>query len=146
MPLAVTVDRVQHVIKTRGWGDISDSDLFETRERLARDSGADLSYARLCDLSCATSISISDEVLKQWATDPIGSPPVPHAVICTAPLVLKRVLDYISYARTNHHDVSVFPSYEAATAWVAAALVTPQSAHGNGSDVSATATVSASDE
>jgi hypothetical protein len=120
VPLAVTVDRAQHVIKTRGWGDISESDLLQTRERLARDSGADLSYSRLCDLSAATSISISEEMLQQWANDPITSPPVPHAVICTAPVVVKRVLEYISYVRRNHHDVSVFPSYEAATAWMAA--------------------------
>lgn len=59
-------------------------------------------------------------MLQQWANDPITSPPVPHAVICTAPVVVKRVLEYISYVRRNHHDVSVFPSYEAATAWMAA--------------------------
>ena len=118
MPLDVTVDRAGRVIKTRGWGDISESDLRQTRDRLLENNGTDLSYRRMCDLSEATTISISEEALRQWADDPVGSPPVPHAVICTSPLVLKRVLDYVTYARSNHHDVSVFPSYEAATAWI----------------------------
>jgi hypothetical protein len=118
VPLDVTVDRAGRVIKTRGWGEISEADLLQTRERLLQNHGMDLSYRRLCDLSQATSISISEEALRQWADDPVGTPPVPHAVICTAPLVLKRVLNYVSYARSNHHDVSVFPSDEAASAWI----------------------------
>lgn len=107
------------MINTRGWGDISEADLLQTRERLLQNHGMDLSYRRLCDLSQATSISIPEQTLRDWANDPVASPPVPHAVICTSPAVLKRVLDYVTYARSNYHDVSVFPSYAAATAWIA---------------------------
>ena len=118
MPLLVTIDSGQRVIKTRGWGDISEGDLLQTRERLASAAERDLSFSRLCDLSEATSISISDEMIERWASDPIASPPVPHAVVCTAPVVMKRVLEYVSSARRHLHEVLVFPSYEAAAKWM----------------------------
>ncbi len=106
------------MITTRGWGDISESDLKQTHEQLASVPARDLSFSRLCDLSAATSVSVSDEMLEQWASDPIATPPVPHAVICTSPLVMKQVLKYVSSARRHLHDVSVFPNYQAAAKWM----------------------------
>jgi hypothetical protein len=78
----------------------------------------DLSFARLCDLSEATSVSVSDEVLEHWAADPVSNPPVRHAMVCTAPGVLKRVLEFVTKSRRHFRDVSVFPSYDQAAKWM----------------------------
>jgi hypothetical protein len=118
VPLLVTIDNAERVVKTRGWGDISEDDLAGIRDELINGGAAALKFARLCDLSEATSVALSNEVLAQWASDPIGSPRVRHAVVCTGPAVMERVLQYISQARRHLHEVSVFPTCEAAFAWV----------------------------
>jgi hypothetical protein len=69
-------------------------------------------------LSEVTAVSVSDESLDAWVANPISNPPVQHALICSAPLVLKRVLDYMALSRKQFREVSVFPTYDQALDWM----------------------------
>jgi hypothetical protein len=82
------------------------------------DPNIDPLFVRLCDLSGVTTVSVSEEALDQWAADPISNPPVRHALVCTTPNVLKRVLDFVTKSRRLHRDVSVFPTYRQPATWM----------------------------
>jgi len=98
----------------RGPGVLTDSDLASLHNQCETDPGVDPTFARICDLSDVTSVSVSDESLDAWAADPVSNPPVRHAIICSAPPVLERVLDYIALSRKQFREVSVFPTYDQA--------------------------------
>src|SRR5689334_13077125 len=112
MPLEVTVDNERRLILMRGSGVLTDADLAAAHQQVETNQAADPSFARLCDLSGLTDVSVSDESLDLWVTDPISNPPVRHAIVCDTPPVMKRVLDYIRLSRKQFRDVSVFPTLE----------------------------------
>jgi hypothetical protein len=102
----------------RGSGVLTDSDLTLAHRQCETDSALDPSFARICDLSDVTYVSISDESLDAWAADPISNPHVRHAIICGTAPVLERVLDYVSLSRKQFREVSVFPTYDQAADWM----------------------------
>jgi hypothetical protein len=102
----------------RGTGVLTDSDLALAHSECEASPAADLSFARICDLSEVTGVSVSDEALEAWVADPISSPAVRHALVCSAPPVVKRVVDYIALSRKQFHQVSVFPTYDQAMDWL----------------------------
>jgi len=97
---------------------LTDFDLARAGEQCEANPAADPSFSRICDLTDLTGITVSDEALDGWVTDPGSNPPVPHAIICSAPPVLKRVLDYVSLSRKQFRQVSILPSYDKATEWL----------------------------
>ncbi len=102
----------------RGSGVLTDDDLALAQSQCETNPAADPSFPRICDLSEVTAVSVSDESLDAWVANPISNPPVQHALICSAPLVLKRVLDYMALSRKQFREVSVFPTYDQALDWM----------------------------
>lgn len=102
----------------RGSDVLTDSDLALAHRQIETDPAADPAFARICDLSNVTDVSVSSESLDAWAADPISNPPVQHAIICSASPVLKRVLDYVRLSRKQYREISVFPTYEQAADWI----------------------------
>lgn len=101
-----------------GSGVLTDADLASAHAECEANPDAYPVFSRICDLSEVTAVSISDEWLEAWATSPVANPPVQHALVCSAPLILKRVLDYIALSRKQFREVLVFPTYDQALAWL----------------------------
>ncbi len=118
MPLQVTADAGERVVKIRGWGEITDNDLEAAREQFRTDPEVDPTFSRLCDLREVTSGTFSGQALEDWAADPISNPPVRHAVICTNPRAIHLATDFARRSRRYHREVSVFPTEEHARAWL----------------------------
>lgn len=108
----------------RGSGTLTDSDLAGAREQWESDPAVDPSFERICDLSNVSEVRVSDESLDAWVGDPVSNPPVRHAIICSAPAITKRVLDYVRLSRAQFRDVSIFPSSEKAAEWLGKDLPT----------------------
>ena len=102
----------------RGSGVLSDSDLALAHRQMETDPAADPAFARICDLSDVTDVSVSSESLDAWAADPISNPIVWHAIICSTSRVLERVLEYVRLSRKQSSQVAVFPTYEQAADWI----------------------------
>ena len=118
MPLEVIIDKDHRVIKLRGSGILTDADLLRAHDQVEGDPAADPSFGRLCDLSEVSDVNISDRSLDAWAADPISNPPVRHAIICNAPPIMKRVLDYIRLSRKQFREISIFPDSNKAFDWL----------------------------
>jgi hypothetical protein len=118
MPLDITVDSARRLILMRGSGVLSDADLVAAQHQVETNPAVDPSFGRICDLSALTDVRVSDESLDLWVMNPTSSSPVRHAIVCSTPPVLKRVLDYVRLSRKQFRDVSVFPSYEQAADWM----------------------------
>jgi hypothetical protein len=118
MPLDLVVDRERRVIRMRGSGVLTDVDLETVRSKCDAIPEADRSFPRVCDLSAVTAVSVSTESLDGWAADPVSNPRVDHAVICNAPPVLERVLEFVQLSRKAFRNVSVFPTHEKAMDWL----------------------------
>jgi hypothetical protein len=118
MAMLVKIDKVRGLITTRGSGELSDAD-FVAMERLF-EANPDFSrkFARICDLTDATDVNVSEAVMKRWAEDPIMDRSVPHAIVCSDPLVMSRVLEFIRRSRTHLRDASVFPTFDQAADWI----------------------------
>jgi len=118
MPLDLVIDSADRVIMMRGSGVLTDADLTLAHSKCEAIPEADRSFARVCDLSNVTNVSISAESLDAWASDPVSNPLVLHAIISDAPLVLKRVLDFIALSRQAFREISVFPTRDKAMDWL----------------------------
>ena len=118
VPLEVTVDPERRVIKMRGSGILTDADLGRAHDLIEGNPAADPMFARICDLSEVSDVEVSDNSLDAWAADPVSNPPVRHAIICNAPPIMKRVLDYMRLSRKQFREVSIFPDFDKAFEWL----------------------------
>lgn len=101
-----------------GSGVLTDDDLARAHDQVESNPAADPTFGRLCDLSDVSAVNVSNESLDAWAADPISNPPVPHAIICSTPPIMKRVLDYIALSRKQFRQISIFPDSEKAFEWL----------------------------
>jgi len=118
MPLEVSIDSTRRLILMRGSGVLTDADLAAAQQQVEAYQTADPSFARLCDLSDLTDVDVSDGSLDLWVTNPTSNPSVRHAIVCSTPPVMKRVLDYVRLSRKQFREVSVFPTCEQAAEWM----------------------------
>jgi hypothetical protein len=102
----------------RGSGILTDADLAQAHDLVENNPSADPSFPRICDLSEVSDVNISDGSLDAWAADSISNPPVRHAIICNAPPIMKRVLDYIRLSRKQFREISIFPDFDKAFEWL----------------------------
>jgi hypothetical protein len=75
-------------------------------------------FHRICDLTDATNVNLSDELMNKWAEDPIMERSARHAIVVTPPTIMSRVLEFVRQSRTYARDVSVFPSFSQAENWI----------------------------
>jgi hypothetical protein len=75
-------------------------------------------FARICDLSAATEMNVSEALMKRWAEDPVMDRTARHAIVCSDPGVMSNVLQFIRESRIHLRDASVFPTIDQAEDWV----------------------------
>ena len=106
------------MVISRGWGTVSDEDLIHGREELQKDPAFDPSFDRIWDLSGATSLDLSQKVLQTFAAKLLSGERVQWAIVCGAPRVADRLLDFVSECRKFHRDVLLFPTQDQAVDWM----------------------------
>jgi hypothetical protein len=56
--------------------------------------------------------------MKRWAEDPVMDRSARHAIVCTDPVVMTNVLQFIRESRSHLRDASVFPTFSQAEKWI----------------------------
>lgn len=119
MPLHLTIDPARRIIVSAGEGSISDADLKAGREKLTADPRFDPTFDRIWDLSAATRLTFSDEALQQFAEKSLSGVKVRRAIVCVAPEIVSRVLEFVEESRRFHRDIVIFPTRQEAEEWIA---------------------------
>jgi len=118
MPMQVDIDKSRGLITTRASGEVRDvnftamEDLFEKSPDFSR------SFARICDLTQATEMNVSERLMKRWAADPVMDRSARHTIVCTDPVIMTNVLQFIRESRSHLRDASVFPTFNQAAEWI----------------------------
>jgi hypothetical protein len=118
MPMQVDIDKSRGVITTRASGNVSDADFVATEDLFGKDPNFSRKFARICDLTQATGVSVSEALMKRWAEDPVMDRSARHAIVCTDPAVMSNVLQFIRESRIHFRVASVFPTFDQAENWI----------------------------
>jgi hypothetical protein len=118
MPMQIHIDKGRGLITTRASGNVSDADFITMENLFEKSPDFSRKFARVCDLTAATAMTVSEELMKRWAEDPVMDRSARHAIVCTTPAVMSNVLEFIKAARIHSRDASVFPTFDQADEWI----------------------------
>ena len=118
MPMQIHIDKGRGLITTRASGNVSDADFITMENLFEKSPDFSRKFARICDLTAATTMNVSEELMKRWAEDPVMDRSARHAIVCTTPAVMSNVLEFIKAARIHSRDASVFPTFDQADEWI----------------------------
>lgn len=118
MPMQVKVDKSRGLITTRAYGEVRDEDFVAMEDLFERSPDFSRSFARICDLSEATNMNVSEGLMKRWAEDPVMDRSARHAIVCSDTAVMRNVLEFIRESRNHSRDASVFPTFDQAENWI----------------------------
>jgi hypothetical protein len=118
MPIQIHIDKGRGLVTTRASGEVSDADLVAMEDLFGKSPDFSRKFARICDLTAATVINISEALMKRWAEDPVMDRSARHAIVCSDPGVMNNVLQFIKEARVHLRDASVFPTLDQAENWI----------------------------
>lgn len=118
MPMQIDIDKGRGLITTRASGNVSDADFIAMENLFGKSPDFSRKFARICDLSQATDVKVSEALMKRWAEDPVMDRSARHAIVCTDPAVMSNVLQFIKESRTHSRDASVFPTFDQAEDWI----------------------------
>jgi hypothetical protein len=118
MPMQIHIDKGRGLITTRASGNVSDADFITMENLFEKSPDFSRKFARICDLTAATALNVSEELMKRWAEDPVMDRSARHAIVCTTPAVMSNVLEFIKAARIHSRDASVFPTFDQANEWI----------------------------
>ena len=118
MPIQVDIDTSRSLITTRASGKVSDADFVAMEDLFNKSPHFSRKFARICDLTAATGMNVSEALVKRWAEDPVMDRGARHAIVCTDPDMMSNVLHYIRESRIHLRDASVFPTFDQAETWI----------------------------
>jgi hypothetical protein len=118
MPMQIHIDKKRGLITTRASGNVCDEDFAAMEDLFERSPEFSRKFARICDLTAATAMNVSEALMKKWAEDPVMDRIAPHAIVCTDPVVMSSVLQFIKESRIHSRDASVFPTFDQAEQWI----------------------------
>ena len=118
MALQVHIDKTRELITTCVSGEVSDEDFIAMEDLFNKSPDFSRKFARICDLSAATEMNVSEALMKRWAEDPVMDRSARHAIVCSDPAVMSNVLQFIRESRIHLRDASVFPTVGQAEDWV----------------------------
>ncbi len=118
MPMQVHIDKRRGLITTRGFGEVCDADFVAMEELFGKSPDFSRKFARICDLTGARDMNVSEALMKRWAEDPVMDRGARHAIVCTDPTVMSNVLQFIKESRIHLRDASVFPTFDQAEHWI----------------------------
>jgi hypothetical protein len=118
MPMQIDIDKGRGLITTRASGNVSDADFIAMEDLFGKSPDFSRKFARICDLTKASDLKVSEALMKRWAEDPVMDRSARHAIVCTDPAVMSNVLHFIKESRIHSRDASVFPTFDQAENWI----------------------------
>jgi len=118
MSLSYTIDREQQVVRTRGWGSISASEVRDWISHLLADPLFDPCYRELSDLRSVTEVTVGSMELAEAAATPLFDACALRAVVATSDCVFGMARMFASFAERMGHQVRVFRCMDLAEAWL----------------------------
>ena len=118
MPMEVHIDKKRGLITTRASGQVSDADFIAMEDLFEKSPDFSRKFARICDLTAATAMNVSEALMKRWAEDPVMDRIARHAIVCTDSAVMSNVLQFVKESRLHLRDASVFPTLDRAEDWI----------------------------
>lgn len=118
MPASYELDLSEGMVRTRGWGVLTDQDVDELYRRLQKDPAFRPDFRQLCDLREVTEIETTVDMLRAIARRKIFAAGVRRA------FVVDRDIDYGlsrlfgAYSETEGAMIQVFRSWQEAVDWV----------------------------
>ena len=118
MPADYQLDLSERLVRTRGWGVLTDAEVDELYRRLQRDPGFRPDFRQLCDLREVTEIATTVDMLRAIARRKIFAPGVRRA------FVVDRDIDYGlsrlfgAYSESEGAVIQVFRDWQEAVSWV----------------------------
>ena len=114
MAMQVHIDKARGLITTQVSGQVSDADFIAMEDLFSKSPDFSRKFSRICDLSAATGMNVSEGLMKRWAEDPVMDRTARHAIVCSDPAVMSNVLQFIRESRIHLRDASVFPTVDQA--------------------------------
>src|SRR6476620_5954798 len=114
MAMQVHIDKTRGLITARVSGQVSDADFIAMEDVFNKSPDFSRKFARICDLSAATDMKVSEALMKRWAQDPVMDRSARHAIVCSDPAVMSNVLQFIRESRIHLRDATVFPTVDQA--------------------------------
>ena len=118
MPMQIHIDKGRGLITTRASGTVCDADFIAMEDLFEKSPDFSRKFARICDLTKATDVNVSEALIKRWAEDPVMDRTARHAIVCTDSAVMSNVLQFIKESRIHLRDASVFPTFDQADDWI----------------------------
>jgi len=118
MAMQVDIDKDRELITTCVSGEVSDADFIAMEDVFNKSPDFSRKFSRICDLTAATQMNVSQALMKRWAEDPVMDRSARHAIVCSDPAVMSNVLEFIRESRVHLRDASVFPTVDQAENWV----------------------------
>jgi hypothetical protein len=116
--MQVDINKSRGLITTRASGKVSDGDFIAMEDLFNKSPHFSRKFSRICDLTAATDINVSEALMKRWAEDPVMDRGARHAIVCTDPAMMSSVLQFIRESRIHLRDASVFPTFDQAQDWI----------------------------
>jgi hypothetical protein len=118
LPASYELDLPKRLVRTRGWGVLTDAEVGDLYERLRRDPAFEPTFQQLCDLRQVTDLQTTVEALRALARRPTFAPGARRA------FVVGREVDYglsrlfQAYAEPKGSLIEVFREWEPAEEWL----------------------------
>jgi len=118
MPASYQLDLENRLVRTRGWGVLTDPEVRDLYDRLRVDPDFEPSFQQLCDLREVTDLKTTADALRALARRPTFAQGVRRA------FVVGREVDYglsrlfQAYSEPQGSVIEVFREWEAAEAWL----------------------------
>ena len=118
MPAEHEIDVSRRLVRTHGWGDVTDQDLRELYDRIRADPAFDPSYSQLCDLRSVTGMTPSIETLRFLAQSRIFLPTAKRAYVVGREVDFALARLFQAYSEAEGGTVEVFRNKSDAEAWL----------------------------
>jgi len=80
MPMQIDIDKGRGLVTTRASGNVSDADIIAMEDLFGKSPDFSRKFARICDLTKATDLKVSEALMKRWAEDPVMDRSARHAI------------------------------------------------------------------
>jgi hypothetical protein len=116
--MSYRIDHALRVVRSRGWGTLSTSDLQDYTSRLLADPAFDPDYRSLADLTEVTRVDIDQVALSQAAWMPSFTQGTRRAIIASSDLVYGLARMFATHSERFGQVVHVYRDRADAEAWL----------------------------
>ena len=118
MPAAFLIDHDERIIRSRAWGLLIDSDLFETQRRIREDPRFEPTYCQLFDFTAVEQLSLTGEGLRKLAQNSPFSRDARRAIVVGTEGAYGMARMYALLSDRNPEHFRIFRDTASAVKWL----------------------------